>query len=80
MALNITHAAWEPPDHFEAIGFDDARPGDLVRYDHCGKLGWQVWRNGEPVAVTVNQVPPAVLERWNQLSPHAAQGSRPDGP
>src|SRR5260370_38871022 len=39
VTLTITHSKWASPDHFEALGFDDAHPNMVIRFDYAPQTG-----------------------------------------
>jgi hypothetical protein len=62
--LNITHSKWDTDDHFEALGFDEAEPNMVIRFDYATQAGWQKWRHGGWLPVQLNDVPAAVMVRF----------------
>src|SRR5579862_783030 len=55
--LTITHSKWDSEDHFEALGFDESEPNLVIRFDYAMPNGWQRWRHGSWLPITLNDVP-----------------------
>jgi len=64
MTLNITHSKWATPEHFEALGFDDAQPNMVLRFDFAPTSGWQEWRHGGWLPLQLYEVPTLVMVRY----------------
>jgi hypothetical protein len=69
MTLNITHSKWNSPDHFEALGFEDAHPNMVIRFDYAPASGWLKWRHGSWLPILLNDVPADVMVRYGASKP-----------
>lgn len=65
MTLFITHSKRPSPDHFEALGFDDVHPNMVIRFDYAPHSGWQKWRHGGWLPITLSEVPADVMARYD---------------
>jgi len=85
MTLNITHSKWDSPDHFEALGFDDAHPNMVIRFDYAPPRGWHKWRHGGWLPIDLHDVPAGLMARSiasrppsNAIPVQTGPGPQPD--
>jgi hypothetical protein len=69
MKLYITHSKWSTPDHFEVLGCEDDHPNMVIRFDFTSEGGWQKWRHGGWLPLTLNEVPADVMARYAAPKP-----------
>ena len=65
MTLHITHSKRDSPDHFEALGFDDAHPNMVIRFDYAPQSGWHKWSHGGWLPINLSVVPADVMVRYD---------------